>query len=870
VFVSVKSSIPCTQIDVNSTVEIVWAHIHVDKNNDLIVGSFYCPPHSSDTIFDELQSSIDGIKQKYPHTQIVLGGDFNCPGIDWENSTLINSYVSCHFREKLIDLSHNNQLSQLVTFPTRAQNVLDLCFTTNPNSVTSCEPIPGLSDHDAVLITIKTPKHVIKQHPRTVYLYKLADWEKIREEIFNLSHDYFEINQVSPQSLDENWSFFLHNIQEIIKTNTPTKNLSTRTHLPWLSSDLKRLIRKKQRVYRRAKQYRRDSDWIEYKSLQKEVDHKLKYQHKSYLKNLTSLPSNNKKALWRYIKSRKQENIGTSALVNPINGEIMTDPVEKANALNQHFQSVFTSEDNSSIPIPDKGPSLFPSLPIFEITEEGVYNLLSNCDTSKSPGPDSLHPYALKATAAEISPIITHIFKQSLESGTVPSQWKHAYVTPIFKKGSKAHPGNYRPISLTSVVCKTMEHIMVSQIMKHLEDQNILSDNQFGFRSKHSCESQLLITINDIAKDIDRNLQVDAAILDFSKAFDRVAHSRLLYKLNYYGIRGNVLQWLKSFLCGRTQQVVVEGSSSSICQVTSGVPQGSVLGPVLFLIYINDIVTNIKSEIRLFADDILLYKTIATANDHRILQTDLESLTQWAKNWLMEFNIPKCNIIQFTTHHNKSTFTYEMSNSPLNTVLEHTYLGIRLHHKLSWEPHVNYTCGKANRLLGFMKRNLHNAPTQIKEYLYKQLLLPSIEYCSAIWDPYHQTLVSKLEMIQHRAARFVLNKPWYRSGQQHSVTDMLNHLQWPSLTSRRRNARLILFFKIVRNLLVLPSRCLPQPTLVSHTRTNNSLKFSHLQSRIDLYKYSFLPKTIIDWNNLKIQNIDTINLDTFKNIIQLS
>ena len=203
-FISIKSSIPCTQINDNSTIEIVWAHVHLDKNNDFIVGSFYCPPHSSDTILDNLQSSIDTIKQKYPHTQIILGGDFNCPGIDWENSTLINSYVSCHFREKLIDLSHNYQLSQLVTFPIRAQNVLDLCFTTNPNSVISCEPLPGLSDHDAVLVSIKIPKRVIKQHPRTVYLYKLADWEKIREELSDLSHDYFEINQASPQSLDEN------------------------------------------------------------------------------------------------------------------------------------------------------------------------------------------------------------------------------------------------------------------------------------------------------------------------------------------------------------------------------------------------------------------------------------------------------------------------------------------------------------------------------------------------------------------------------------------------------------------------------------------------------------------------------------------
>ena len=164
---------------------------------------------------------------------------------------------------------------------------------------------------------------------------------------------------------------------------------------------------------------------------------------------------------------------------------------------------------------------------------------------------------------------------------------------------------------------------------------------------------------------------------------------------------------------------------------------------MLFSIYINGIVTNIKSEIRLFAHDILLYKTIAIPNDQRILQNDLIRFPNtMASNWLMEFNIPKCNILQFTTHHNKSTFTYKMSNIPLNIVSEHTYFGIHLHHTL--EPRVNYICGKANHLLGFLKRNLYNVPIQIKEHFYKKLLLPSIEYCSAIWDPYHQTTISKL------------------------------------------------------------------------------------------------------------------------------
>ncbi|XP_065886047.1 uncharacterized protein [Dysidea avara] len=419
VFVSVKNTVHSSQIDTDSPIEIVWTYVHVGKNNDVIVGSFYCPPHSTDTVLEDLQSSVNAIKQKYPRIRVILGGDFNCPGIDWEHGTLTESYVPCHFREKLITLAEDTQMSQLVTFPTRRNNTLDLCFTTHPDSVLSCEPIPGFSDHDAVILSVQTPTRMIKQHPRTIYLYKSADWDTIREKLSELSHIYFELNNSTPQNLDENWMFFAQNLQQVIKDHTPTKLLSTRTHLPWMSTTLKRLIRKKQRVYNRARHHHRENDWLEYKSLQKEVDHKLKHQHKSYVTNLISA-SNNKKPLWHYLKTRKQGNCGISTLKDPQSSHTLTDPFDKANILNQHFKSVFTIEDTSTIP--DKGPSLFPSLPMFEITEQGVYNLLSNCDSSKSPGPDSIHPYVLKTTATKISPILTHIFKQSLESGTVPSE----------------------------------------------------------------------------------------------------------------------------------------------------------------------------------------------------------------------------------------------------------------------------------------------------------------------------------------------------------------------------------------------------------------------------------------------------------------
>jgi len=338
-----------------------------------------------------------------------------------------------------------------------------------------------------------------------------------------------------------------------------------------------------------------------------------------------------------------------------------------------------------------------------------------------------------------------------------------------------------------------------------------------------------------------------------------------LYKLNYYGIRGNLLTWLSSFLHGRLQQVVVDGVKSPACEVTSGIPQWSVLGSTFFLIYTKDIVLNVISEIRLFADDILLYRTIKNPKDHEILQQDLNMLTKWANAWLMEFNIPKCNILQITMHLTKRNFTYKMSDIPLNTVSEHDYLRVRLHHKLSWRPHVDHVCNKASWLLGFLKWNLHSSPVQIKEYLYKQLLLPSIEYCSAIWDTYYLTDINKIEMIQHHAVRFVLNKPWHKLSHDHdSITEMLTNIEWTKLEEWRKIAKLTLFFKIMRDLLEVPAWCIPQLTPYAATRTQHSLKLKYIYSRTDLHKNSFLPRSICMWNDLNIPNIDTISLADFK------
>ena len=373
-----------------------------------------------------------------------------------------------------------------------------------------------------------------------------------------------------------------------------------------------------------------------------------------------------------------------------------------------------------------------------------------------------------------------------------------------------------------------------------------MSDKQHAFRKWHSCGTQLITVINDWVKILDKKGQVDTFILDFEKAFDTPPHELLKSKLFSYGVIGKTLEWINAFLCFRQQRVVVNGVKFDWAPVVSGVPQGTVLGPLLFSLYINDITVGIDSQIRLFADDCVCYREIRTVEDTLKLQKDIDLLGSWARKWGMRFQPVKCNMMQLTNKQiNKIEASYTLEGTVLENVDSIKYLGVTITNDLKWNTHINNICTKANRTLGFLRRNLFSCPQDVKEAAYKGLVRPVLEYGSSVWDPHTKCLQEELEKVQNRAARFVTRNYTFEEG---SMTGILEQLKWESLKKRKTDNRLILLYKGLKGKARIPTDDLIPKTRCC--RNSHSKAFQLPSASIEAYKCSFFPQTIRDWNNL--------------------
>ena len=861
---AIKKNLVSSQIQDPANCELVWSEIQVRGRKPLIIGTFYrTQEDDKGQHVDELSSAITRLGDKINTHHIMVNGDFNLPNIKWaDNSTFCKSGYSKMAADKLVAFSEDHGFSQLVSEPTRIQgetkNILDLVFTNNAPSVYKTTVMDGVADHLNVLVEVNVTATRKRRVKSKVFLREKADIEGISKSLRDFLPQFHL--ETAGQDVDCKWKKFHQKVHQTIDKFVPHKMTSSRYNLPWFGRALRQLCRKKQRLYNMAKASQRTADWINYNNFRKVVQRKLRSARTHYISDILGEAfKGNPKVFWRYIKNLRKENTGVADLLHK--DELISDSRAKAEVLNQQFASVFTLENAGDLP--DLGVNKTQKISPLVISNDGVLQQLKELNASKAQGPDEIPPWFLKLAAEDISPYLTNIFQTSIDTGKVPSMWKEANITPVFKKGNRAEAANYRPVSLTSVICKVLEHIVSSHIMHHARVNDILADNQHGFRARRSTETQLILTVDEIAKHLDKSKLVDMAILDFQKAFDKVPHRRLIHKLRHYGMEGQIANWFQDFLTGRTQRVMVDGKFSKKASVLSGVPQGTVLGPIGFLFYINDLAENITSSVRMFADDCLVYSTASHDNISTTLQNDLATLEKWQDDWLMSFNPGKCVTMTIGVR-NPPKHVYNFCGQQLDTVESHPYLGVRFNNTLTWNDHITGICKKAQRVLGLIRRNLWGCREEIKTSAYTTLVRPLLEYAATAWDSPHQTNINRLERVQRQAARFC--KREYRR-EEGTVTRIMNELGWETLETRRNTKKVIMLYKMQHKLVDISAGDHLKHQKNKGTR-GHTHKFIQISYNKDRYGDTFFPSTIPLWNNLPTSAVEAATVESFKSALQ--
>ena len=478
----------------------------------------------------------------------------------------------------------------------------------------------------------------------------------------------------------------------------------------------------------------------------------------------------------------------------------------------------------------------------------------------KSPGPDDLHPMLLKKCASAMAIPLSKIYNKSLNTGTVPKEWKLANVTPLFKKGKKSDPANYRPVSLTSVVCKVMESLVKSKLVEHLEKTGKLSSSQHGFTAGRSCLTNLLEAFENWTTALDEGWGVDVLFLDYRKAFDTVSHSKLMKKLHGCGIVGKLWEWIKDFLTLRKSRVGVRGSFSFWREVLSGVPQGSVLGPLLFLIFVNDLPEWIKSSLKMFADDTKIWARIRVEKDGECLQRDLDSLGRWSDEWLLRFNCEKCKVMHIG-HKLQTNYymTQDGKSRKLEEIREERDLGVVIADNLKPGVQCGRAAAKAMSVLGIIKRHFSKLDKQDFLMLYKAYVRPHLEYCVQVWSPYQIGDIQTLEKVQRRETKLVYGIAKY------SYEERLNYLGLTTLQMRRIRGDLIETYKLLTGKEKVGYEQFFRLAGASHGLRGHSLKLFAGRSRTELRRNFFSNRVVKSWNSLSQSAVDASTVNGFKN-----
>ena len=703
------------------------------------------------------------------------------------------------------------------------------------------EPL-GNSDH--LTLEMYYVANANKQHSHSTnakrFSYDRGDYDKMRKMLQEVDWE------VELQGLDANFMmlFIESKIYTTMEECIPQYQINNENKDPlWMNNNIMKIIKMKHNAYKRWLLTKKGKDYERYKRKSNKVKSTLRKHVQTFEKKIAEQLKTNSKKYWKYAHSKLKSNTKVPDLKME-NGTYTETEQEKVDILNKFFSSIFTKEDKTSVPLIDKKFS-GSVLMDMDITEQMVLETLQSLKPSKSPGPDGLHPKVLREIAAQIANPLSTMFRASLQTGLIPNTWKLAHVTPIYKKGKKDQKENYRPISLTSVVCRIMERLIKNVLTGHLLENNLFTPDQYGFREFRSCLSQLLEVFEEWTSLLDDNIPVDIVYFDFAKAFDSVPHKRLLTKIKSYGIEGNIYNWIKSFLTGRKQRVVLNGFKSEWTTVISGVPQGSVLGPLLFLLYINDLPDNVKyCQVKIFADDTKIYSP--SNRQAQQIQNDIESLKNWSKTWQLPFNSDKCSVLHLgSSNHRNGYYMLDdltQTHTMIKSVESIRDLGIIADNKFKFDKHIAEIAKKASGVLASIKRTMKFVNKETFNALYKSLVRPILEYCAPVWNPCKVKQIKTLESVQRRATKLV------KELKNKSYTERLLFLNLPTLSYRRRRGDMITTFKILHGMIDTDSKVFFERS-TSVTRGHN-LKLFKFASSSSLRKNYFSNRVINEWNNL--------------------
>ena len=619
-----------------------------------------------------------------------------------------------------------------------------------------------------------------------------------------------------------------------------------------MTPDAIRLKDNKNKLWRRYKKTRHEYDHIRFKNAKNRLRALTRNLRVNFENNIARDAKLAPKKFWGYVKS-KTKTRSKIPLLTRKDGTEATSAAEKAEALNEFFCTTFTEEDLTNVPSSSDQSYEGETLGSFNIEPEAVQKKLHDLNPGKTPGEDGWHPIFLKNITDLIIEPLTILFQKSLNEGVVPPQWLNGCITAIHKKEERNLCENYRPVSITSIICKLMESIIRDKLVAHMEKNKLFSRYQHGFVPRRNCISNLLICMEMWTEMIERGLPIDVIYTDFAKAFDRVPHQRLLRKMKDIGITGDILAWVESFLSGRKQCVQVDGERSSWKNVKSGIPQGSVLGPILFVIFINDMPEVVDSMCQLFADDAKVFRSVDTKEEIRRLQVDIDKLHAWSEKWQLLFNVKKCKCLHIG--HNNTCHKYKMNGAKLDHVDEEKDLGVLIDDQLKFHRQTASAVKKANRVLGLVKKTFAVLDMQTLPLLYTSLVRGHLEYGNIIWGPFFRGDILAVERVQRRATKLV-------SELKHlPYEERLRALGLPSLSHRRRRGDMIQMFKIMsgEDGLMKDVFSMQEAATRGHACKVKKGKATKA-ARINC----FSNRVVDDWNDLPAEIVTAKTVESFK------